>query len=166
MKREHKLQTSISGTFTAVFTHRFVIENEDGKYLADIGRGLVELEELQQGDKVKLKGERTSSEIKVTEIENGAGKRMCIEHKEKHGHGERHKYQDPRDAIAAVTREGFEVTGEPRRKPTHFQILGRSAKGSFTEFHVEFDGRIRNRRPADSHKSKWQSWPVLLADGV
>jgi hypothetical protein len=159
MKREHKLQTSISGTVTAVFAHRFVIENEDGKHLADMGRDVAGLVGLQEGDEVKLKGERTPSEIKVTEIERGAGRPICIEHKEKHGHVERDKHQDPRDAIAALARQAFQVTGEPGRKPKHFEILGRSAKGSFTEFHVEFEERIRNHGPADIHAAKWRWWP-------
>ncbi len=144
MKRGHKRQTSIPGAVTAVFAHRFEIESGDGGLLADIGWEAVGLVGLQEGDKVTLKGEREPSETKVTEIAKAAGKPIRVEHKKKHDDGEPHDDQHPGDAIAAVTREGFETTGEPRRKPRHFEILGRSTKGNFTEFHVEIGGTVRN----------------------
>jgi hypothetical protein len=60
-------------------------------------------------------------------------------------------------AIEAVTRHGFKVIAEPRRKPKHFEILGRSANGEVLEFHVELNGDIRKRKPADIHEPKWTS---------
>jgi hypothetical protein len=149
--------TSISGTVTAVFAHRFVIESKDAKYLADIGPEAVKLVELREGDKVTVTGEQKPSEIKLTEILKADGKPIHIEHKKKHDHDEPHAYRDPRTAIKAVTREGFKVIAEPRRKPKHFEILGRSAKGEVLEFHVELDGDIRKRKPADLHEPKWKS---------
>jgi hypothetical protein len=157
MTREHKRQGSISGKVTAVFAHRFVVESSDGQFLANIGSDAVGRIGLRRGDKVTLKGKLKPAEIKVTEIEKDAGKPIRIERKKKHGHDERRDYRDPGDAIAAVTREGYEVMGEPRRKPQHFQILGRSANGDFTEFHVGFGGAIRKHKPADIHQPKWQT---------
>jgi hypothetical protein len=148
--------TSVSGTVIAVFAHRFVIESKDVKYLADIGPEAVELVGLKEGDKVSVTGERRPSEIKVTEIVKAGGKPIRIEHKKKRDHDEPHAYRDPTEAIAAVTRHGFKVIAEPRRKPKHFEILGRSAKGEVLEFHVELDGDIRKRKPADSHEPKWK----------
>jgi len=45
--------------------------------------------------------------------------------------------------------------GEPRRKSKHFQIIGRSANGDFTEFHVGSGGAIRKHKPVDIHQPKW-----------
>jgi hypothetical protein len=148
--------TSISGTVTAVFAHRFVVESNGAKHLADIGPEAVKLVDLKEGDKVTVTGEQKPSEIKVTEIVKAGGKPIRIEHK-KHGHEGAHAYRDPSAAIEAVTKHGFKVIAEPRRKPKHFEILGRSAKGEVLEFHVELDGDIRKRKPADIHEPKWRS---------
>jgi formyltetrahydrofolate synthetase len=148
---------TVCGTVTAVFAHRFVIESEGSKHLADIGPEAVELVHLKEGDKVEVSGERKPSEIKVTEIVKTGGEPVRIEHKKKkHDHDAHHAYQDPKAAIVAVTQHGFKVIAEPRRKPKHFEILGRSAKGQVLEFHVELDGAIRKRKPADPHESKWR----------
>ena len=157
MTREHKREAPISGTVTAVFAHRFVVESTDGQFLANIGSEAVGRVGLREGDKVTLNGKHKPSEIKVAELEKGAGKPIRIERKKKHGHDKRRDYRDPGDAIAAVAREGFEALGEPRRKPKHFQILGRSAHGDFIEFQVGFGGAIRKHKRADVHQSKWQS---------
>jgi hypothetical protein len=142
----------------AVFAHRFVVESGDSEFQADVGPEMVGLVGLQEGDKVKLKGKWKISDLKVAEIRKGAGNLIRIEHKRKHGHGAPHDYQDPGDEIVAAAREGFEVTGVPRRRPKRFEILGRSLKGDFREFHVEFDGMIRKRKPPDlqreTHRSK------------
>lgn len=155
MKPEHK-NISISGTVTAVFAHRFVIEGEEGKHLADIGPNAIDIVDLREGDKVTIEGERKPSEIKVTQITKGTGKPIDVEHIKKHHHGDAHEFRDPRIAVAAVEREGFEVVVEPRRKPKHFEILRRSAAGKFTEFHVEFDGEIHKKKSADSDDPKWR----------
>jgi len=149
--------TSVSGTVTAVFAHRFVVESKEAKYLADIGPEALKLVDLKEGDKVTVTGEQKPSEIKVTEIVKAGGKPVLIEHKKKHGHEGSHAYRDPKAAIEAVTKHGFKVIAEPRRKPKHFEILGRSAKGEVLEFHVELDGDIRKRKPADIHERKWKS---------
>ena len=108
MTREHKRLASISGTVTAVFAHRFVVESSDGQFLANIGSEAVGRIGLREGDKVTRKGKRKPSEIKVTELEKGAGKPIRIERKKEHGHDKRRNYRDPGAAIAAVAREGFE----------------------------------------------------------
>lgn len=153
---EHQ-HISVSGTVTAVFAHRFVVESKGAKHLADVGPEAVKLVDLREGDKVTVTGEQKPSEIKVTEIVKAGGTPIRIEHKKKHGHDEPHGYRDPEAAIEAVTRHGFEVIAGPRRKPKHFEILGRSAKGEVLEFHVELDGEIRKRKPADLHEPKWKS---------
>jgi hypothetical protein len=152
LKKEYK-QISLSGTVSAVFAHRFVIEKGGNKYLADIGPEAIDLVALQEGDKVTVKGERKPSEIKVSEIAKGDGKPIRIDHAKKHDQS--HAYEDPREALAGVTRQGFVVMAEPRRKPKHFEILGRSANGDLKEFHVEFDGSIRKQKPAEGHDPKW-----------
>jgi hypothetical protein len=123
MTREHKRQASISGTVAAVFARRFVVESSDGQSLANIGSDAVGRIGLRRGDKVTLKGKLKPAEIKVTETEKGAGKPICIERKKNHGHDERRDYQGPGDASAAVIRKGFEVRGEPRRKPSISRFL-------------------------------------------
>jgi len=149
---------SVSGTVTAVFAHRFVIVSKDSKHLADIGPEGLKHVDLKEGDKVTVTGEQKPTEIKVTEIVTAGGKPIRIEHKKKkHGHKEHHAYHDPHDAIEAVKQQGFKVIAEPRRKPKHFEILGRSAKGEVLEFHVELDGDIRKRKPADLDEPKWQA---------
>lgn len=156
----HKVkQITISGTVTAVFARQFVVEAKDGKHLADFGKEAGDLVALQEGDQVTITGHRKSSEIKVAEIAKERGEAIRIERKGKHDrkpHHDRHALRhDPRDAIAAVTLEGFTVVGEPVGRPKHFEILGRSAKGKFVEFHVGLDGAIDKRKAADVREPKW-----------
>jgi hypothetical protein len=49
------------------------------------------------------------------------------------------------------------VLGSPLGKPKHFEILGRSAKGKIVELHVELDGPIDSKKPADMKAPKWSS---------
>ena len=135
MPEHQPISVSVSGTVTAVFAHRFVVESKGAKHLADVGPEAVKLVNLKEGDKVTIR----------------------IAHKKKHDHEEPHAYRDPKSAIEAVTKHGFKVIAEPRRKPKHFEILGRSPKGEVVEFHVELDGDIRKRKPADIHEPKWKS---------
>lgn len=160
MKHAHK-QIAVSGTVTSVFARRFVVEAKDGKHLADMGADAVDLVGLHEGDEATFKGRRKLSEFKVTEIAKGRGETILIERKHKHerknGHDRRRACRDPRTAVAAVKLEGFEVLGEPREKPKHFEILGLSTNGKFIEFHVEPDGAIGKRKPADTCEPKWAS---------
>ena len=108
-----------------------------------------------RGDKVTLKGKHKPSEIKVTELEKGAGKPIRIERKKEHGHDKRRDYRDPGAAIAAVVRDSSVGRTAPETKA--FPDLGRSAHGDFTEFQVGSGGAIRKHKPADIHQSKWLS---------
>jgi hypothetical protein len=161
MPRQHK-QISVSGTVTSVFARRFVVEGKGGKHLADIGKNAVDLVDLHEGDKVKLKGRAKSSQIKVDEIAKGRGETIHIErhpkdHHDKHHHDKHHARHDPRAAIAAVEHESFTVLGAPLEKRNHFDILGRASNGAYTEFHVEPKGSIRKRKTIDISDPKWAS---------
>jgi hypothetical protein len=155
MKPEHK-NITISGTVTAVFAHRFVINCEEGKHLANIGPDAIDIVDLQKGDRVTIEGECKPSEIKVTKITIGCNNPIDVERIKKHQHGDEPEFHDPRIAINAVERDGFVVMGEPRRKPKHFEILGQSMTGTLTEFHVEFDGEIHKKKSADRDDPKWR----------
>jgi len=152
MPRQHK-QISVSGTVTSVFARRFVVEGKGGKHLADIGKNAVDLVDLHEGDKVKLKGRAKSSQIKVDEIAKGRGETIHIE---------RHpktitisiittSITPPRSARrdCCVEHESFTVLGAPLEKRNHFDILGRASNGAYTEFHVEPKGSIRKRKTID-----------------
>jgi hypothetical protein len=155
MKPEHKNMT-ITGTVTAVFAHRFVIDCEEGRHLADIGPDAIEIVDLREGDRVTIEGECKPSEIKVKKITKGHNNPIDLERIKKHQHDDEHEFHDPQIAITAVERDGFVVVGEPRRKPKHFEVLGRSMTGKFTEFHVEFDGEIHKRKSAEHDDPKWR----------
>ncbi|MBB4198251.1 hypothetical protein CCR94_17315 [Rhodoblastus sphagnicola] len=155
MKQDHK-KTSISGLVTAVFARRFVVEDKDGKHLADLG-SQPSLVDLREGDKVTLQGRRKHAEIKVSAITKKGGEMILIARKGGHGHDKTVVSHDPSLAIAAVKLEGYRVLGAPLGTPDHFEILGRSAKGKLVEFHVELDGAIDSKKPADMQAPKWAS---------
>jgi hypothetical protein len=149
---------SISGVVTAIFAHRFVIEGDGGKFLADLGPEGAHRVRLRDGDSVTIHGERKPSEIKVSEIVKAGERLVRIDHPhKKHGPHHHHEHDDvsPAAAIKAVTKAKFKVLGKPRRKPKHFEILGKSAKGDLIEFHVELDGHIRKRKPVEPGDPKW-----------
>jgi hypothetical protein len=156
VKHKHK-RISISGLVTAVFSRRFVVEDKDGKHLADLGPEAFGLVDLHEGDNVTFHGRRKASEIKVTAIAKGPGEMILIYRKGEHPHDKHLARHDPRLAIAAVKLEGYTVVGEPLGKPKHFEILGRSTKGKLVEFHVEPDGAIDKKKPADIQATKWAS---------
>ena len=148
----------VSGVVTAIFAHRFVIEADKGKFLADLGPEGARRVSLRAGDKVTVHGERKPSEIKVSEIEKAGERLVRIDHPhKKHHHHDHHEHDDvsPAAALKAVAKAKFKVLGKPRRKPKHFEILGQSAKGDLIEFHVELDGHIRKRKPVEAGDPKW-----------
>jgi hypothetical protein len=49
---------------------------------------------------------------------------------------------------------GFEPLGQPRRKPKHFEVLGRRTR-QLTELHIELNGNIRKMKPVESGDPKW-----------
>ena len=154
MKHEYK-GISISGLVTAVFSRRFVVEDKDGKHLADLGSE-ASVVDLHEGDKVTFNGRCKHSEIKVSTIAKEGGEMIFIDRKG-HGHDKKLVRHDPRLALAALKLEGYTVLGAPLGKPKHFEILGRSAKGKIVEFHVELDGAIDRKKPADMKAPKWAS---------
>ena len=145
-------QTALSGKVTHVFAHRFVVETARGAILADLTPHGVEQIALHVGDEVSLEGEMKPSELKVAVLRRG-GRSVHIEHKKKH-HDDHHSPADPALALEAVRAAGFEILGEPQRKPKHFEVLGRRGK-AWTEFHVELDGHIRKTKPVERDDHKW-----------
>ena len=140
---------------TAVFSRRFVVEDQDGKHLADLGSE-ASLVDLHEGDKVTFHGRCKHSEIKVSEIAKEGGEMILIDRKGGDGHGKDVVKHDPRLALAALKIEGYTALGAPLGKPKHFEIVGRSAKGRIlVEFHVELDGPIDKTKPAGMQASKW-----------
>ena len=144
--------TTVSGVVTAIFAHRFVIEAENGKFLADLGPEGAHRVRLRDGDVVIIHGERKPSEIKVSEIMKAGERSVRIDHPhKKHRPRHHHEHDDvsPAAAIAAVTAAKFEIVGKPRRKPKHFEIDGWK-DGVRRAFHVAIDGTIRKTKPAKS----------------
>jgi hypothetical protein len=146
----HHDHTTASGTITHIFGHRFVVQTAKGAILADLTPKGIEQIALRTGDEVTLAGEMKPSELKVTHFTSG-GKTIEIEHNKKH-HDERDA--DPRLAMQAAKAAGFEPVGQPRRKPKHFEVLGRR-NDELTELHIELGGHIRKRKPVNRHDPKW-----------
>lgn len=134
------------GKIVHVFAHRLVVQTAKGAVLADLTPHGAEAVRLRIGADVELEGEQKPSELKVTRFACG-GDSVTIVHKKKHGH-DHHPPADPAAAIEAARAAGFEPTGTPRRKPKHFEILGRR-NGQDYELHVELGGRIRKTRLVD-----------------
>ena len=143
--------TSVSGKITHVFGHRFVVQTAGDAMLADLTPHGAEQVTLRVGDEVKLAGEIKPTELKVLSFTSG-GNTVAIVHKKEH---EAHGDADPRQALKAAEAAGYQTLGEPRRKPKHFEVLGRRDK-ELTELHIELDGNIRKTKPADRHDPKWQ----------
>lgn len=156
MKHKNK-RTSISGLVTAVFARRFVVEDKDGKHLADLGSESFGLVDLHEGDDVTIHGRCKHAEIKVSEIAKNGREMISVVRKREHKLDEIVVGHDPRLALAAVGLDGYTVLGAPLDKPKHFEILGRSAKGKLFEFHVGLDGAIDRKKPADVNEPKWAS---------
>lgn len=133
------------GTVWAVFGHRFAIEGQDGRLLADLGPEGAEGIALKAGDAVAIRGEAKPSEIKVTSITLADGTVRNLDRTKRHR--DDHADADPAAAIAAVTAAGYTDLSEPRRKPKHFEIAG-SKEGSRFDVRVELDGTIRKAKAA------------------
>jgi len=152
---EHR--TAVSGKILHVFAHRFVVETAKGAILADVTPKGIEKLALHVGDTVSLEGEMKPSELKVTRFTRG-GKTIEVEHKKKPHHDDHHDHHhapaDPAIVLKAARKAGYEPVGTPRRKPKHFEVLGRR-DGAFTELHIELDGHIRKTKPGVSDDPKW-----------
>jgi len=149
---DHHIST-VSGKITHVFGHRFVVQTSHGAVLADVTPKGLEQFALHVGDDVSLSGEQKPSELKVTQFSRG-GKTFAIEHRNKpHEHHDRAP-AEPRIALKAARAAGYETLGEPRRKPKHFEVLGRRDR-QLTELHIELDGHIRKEKPVAHDDPKW-----------
>jgi hypothetical protein len=142
---------TVEGKITHVFGHRFVVQADREPVLADITPKGLEQIEPRVGDSVELTGEKKPSELKVTRFTRD-GRTVTILHKEEH-HGH-HGNADPEEALQAARAAGFATLGQPRRKPKHFEVLGKR-DACFTELHIELDGHIRKMKPVDRHDPKW-----------
>lgn len=152
----HSETTALSGIIQHVFAHRFTVEAEGKTHLADLGPKGAERFPLAPGLPVVVEGERRPSEIKVTLISTAGREPVRIEHK-KPNHGPGHVHPDvpadPARVVAAARAAGWEPSGEPQRKPKHFEVLARRDGGAWTELHVDFAGTIYKHKPADA--AKW-----------
>jgi hypothetical protein len=146
--------TTVTGKIIHVFGHRFVVQTGRGAVLADVTPKGLEQFALEVGDEVSLDGEQKPSELKVNRFTHG-GKTFAIEHKKKpHERDDHHAPADSSKALKAARAAGYETLGEPRRKPKHFEVLGRREK-QLTELHIELDGAIRKMKPVEGHDPKW-----------
>ena len=147
---------SLKGTVQNLFAHRFTLRTAEGVALADLTPHGLEKIKLVIGDEVTIEGESKPSEIKVSRIGRGDFT-LTIEPQKKHEpHEASDREGDPKAAAASVRGAGFEVIGEPRRKPKHFEILGRK-NADLCELHVSLDGSIRHMKPVRSDDAKWQT---------
>ncbi len=156
---DHEGQTrSLFGEVTDIFTHRFVVKTENGKVLADLGPKGTEQVHLTMGDRVELFGEMKPSELKVHTIARNGECPVSIERPGK-PHRPPHETDDadPQPALKTAEANGFSVLGKPRRKPKHFELLGRDPAGDLVELHIELDGALRKTRPVLDDDPKWAS---------
>ena len=140
-------QVRLSGQIADVFAHRFVVDSNSKQFLADIGPKAAEQIDLQVGDKVDVEGDQKPSDIKVSRlsIEGRAvavewpGPKLGPKHKDKHPPFR----LELSAAVKAAEDAGYEVVGDPKRGPKHFELLVRK-DGLFSELHIHEDGAIRN----------------------
>jgi hypothetical protein len=156
MQDQAEIKT-LSGSVTDVFAHRFVVKTEDGNILADLGPKGAEQVSLRPGDDVTLSGEMKPSELKVKRITKKGGQPIDIEHERKPHESEHEPHADPKIATRAARDAGFAVWGEPKRRPKHFEVLGRTAERGFVELHIELDGKLRKTRPVEKDDLKWSA---------
>lgn len=144
----------VSGKILHVFAHRFVVQTKAGAILADVTpRGLDHIV-LRVGDTVSLEGEAKPSELKVSRLTLD-GRTVRVEHKKPHHHDDHHGPADPEVVLKAAREAGYEPSAKPRRKPKHFEVLGKR-NGRFSELHIELDGHIRKTKPTASDDPKWE----------
>jgi hypothetical protein len=144
----------VSGTITHLFGHRFVVATAHGDVLADLTpRGGKQIT-LRLNNDVTLEGEMKPSELKIVRLTRG-GTTIRIDHPKK-PHADHPPHADPSIVLASARADGFEILGAPRRKPKHFELLGRR-KGEFTELPVERGAQIRKSKPVAKDDHKWAS---------
>jgi hypothetical protein len=145
-----------------VFGHRFVLETGSNSVLADLTPRGLEIVGLRIGDRVALEGEQKPSEIKVSKLERN-GETFAIDDDL---HGAREDEADPTTAIKTAEDAGYQVIGEPHRKPKHFEVLGKKG-AEFEELHVDLDGDVRKTTRVSPHDTngnpKWSRHAPLKA---
>lgn len=149
----HHETVTVTGTIRDVFAHRFVVETSDGRILADVtpkGAGIVT---LRVGARVTLTGQMKPSELKVDRYVEDGGRPTTIDHRDPPDHLAADA--DPAAAIKGAEASGYTLIGEPRRKPKHFELLGRAGNGMLYELHMEFDGHLRKAKPVEASDPKW-----------
>jgi hypothetical protein len=146
---------SLSGRVTDVFAHRFVVVTGKGKVLADLGPKGAERVSLKEGDRVELTGDMKPSELKVHSIAKNGAPPVLVDHPDKLRPHPHELEADSKPALKTVEANGFTVLGRPRRKPKHFEILGRDPAGDMVELHVELDGSLRKTHPVQEDDPKW-----------
>jgi hypothetical protein len=145
----------VKGEITHVFAHRFVLNTGSETVLADLTPRGLEKVNVRVGDHVVIEGERKPSEIKVSKLQRN-GETFEIGHDPHHKHQQDHAPADPALAMKAAASAGYQIIGEVRRKPRHYEVLGKKAAG-FEELHIEPDGDIRKTKPVSPDDHKWQS---------
>lgn len=55
------------------------------------------------------------------------------------------------------------MAAAPHRKPKHFEVLAKDAKGDHHEHHVELDGKNKTSKEGDPKHEKWQPKPAKSA---
>jgi hypothetical protein len=147
---EHSTE-HVKGKITHVFGHRFVVATDSGSVLADVTPKGLDQYVLRIGDHVELEGEMKPTELKVMRLTVGETS-ITIEHKKPH-----HEHHDakPDDALKSARDAGFEPIGDPRRKPKHFEVLGRR-NNKLTELHIELSGHIRKMKDVEVGDHKWR----------
>jgi hypothetical protein len=150
--QEKRPKVNAAGEITHVFEHRFVLKTGSKSVLADLTPRGLEIVGLRIGDRVALEGEQKPSEIKVSKLERN-GKTFAIDHGL---HGTREDEADPAIAIKTAEDAGYQAIGGPRRKPKHFEVLGKKG-AEFEELHIELDGGVRKAKRVSPHDHKWQS---------
>ena len=132
--------TKATGTVWAIFGHRFAVEGAEGRLLADLGPKGGEGLAIAVGDTVSVEGERKPTEIKVAHLTTADGTVHAIAWPRKDAAA------DPGAAVAAAMAAGYRVTGEPERKPKHFELAAEK-DGAAVRLHVAFDGTLRAAKP-------------------
>ena len=149
---KHKeLTQNLSGTVTDVFAHRFVVETGKGKILADLGPKAAERVSLKEGDHVELIGDMKPSELKIRSIAKDGAPPVLVDHPDKLRPHPHELGADSKPALKTVEANGFTVLGRPRRKPKHFEILGRDPAGDMVGT-ARRVGRLFAQDPSDSRR--------------
>ena len=146
-------KTEAVGEITHVFAHRFVLQTGSKTLLADLTPHGLEIVHPHVGDRVAVEGEQKPSEIKVSKLKRDG---ETFEIGDGSHHGREHAPADSALAIQAATNAGYEVIGGARRKPKHFEVLGKKG-AAFAELHIELDGDIRKAKPVPPEDPKWRS---------